>query len=529
MINVQGTRKHFRWLAAYLVHGVTGTEQERVAWTAARNLPTDDPELAATFMRATAALSQRVEQPAYHLVVSFAPEDPVDRAMAERVADRVLERLGLGEHQAIIVAHRDRPHFHVHILVNRVHPETGRAWSSWDDWRLTEELLRAEERALGLREIPSWQRAPRARDPSVPDRTLDRGPAQRSDQRQAERQTVPDRRPGQTRTRALVRDLQAYDRVVDRIREQYRAQLDASAARARGARLEQAAERARTAQASLERALARVYEDPEQAHRAYQSATGDKGVTEATRLMRERPEHFGPLAVVERDRALGLLHTTDDRPARGAVPAAATAAREAIEAARAFRQVVGELDVRRAEQAFAHELGMIYQDPGVARTGFERVAGEHGAEPAAAALRDRPGTLGAVRPFISREVAWFEEQAARAAGRGVDVIHARASVATANVQVSEARLERDQTISRAEADRAAARDAAIGRELRTLPTRAALEHRLNRVLSRLSSRELQQLRRAVTAPQFAVAMQLRGVVRDIALGREEDAEQSRER
>jgi Relaxase/Mobilisation nuclease domain len=35
--------------------------------------------------------------------------------------------LGLEEHQAIILEHTDEPHEHVHIVVNRVHPETGKA------------------------------------------------------------------------------------------------------------------------------------------------------------------------------------------------------------------------------------------------------------------------------------------------------------------------------------------------------------------------------------------------------------------
>ena len=35
--------------------------------------------------------------------------------------------LGLSGHQAVIVAHNDEPHAHVHCIVNRVDPATGRA------------------------------------------------------------------------------------------------------------------------------------------------------------------------------------------------------------------------------------------------------------------------------------------------------------------------------------------------------------------------------------------------------------------
>ncbi len=66
-------------------------------------------ELAATFMRATAARSDRIEKPVYHVVLSFDPGDAVERATMERVANRMLERLGLTEHQAVIVAHLGMP------------------------------------------------------------------------------------------------------------------------------------------------------------------------------------------------------------------------------------------------------------------------------------------------------------------------------------------------------------------------------------------------------------------------------------
>jgi len=187
----------FLRLGTYLVWGERGTEPERVAWTAARNLPTDDPELAAQLMRATAAQSARVEKPVYQIVVGFVARDPVDRELMERVADRVLERLGLSEHQAILVAHRDRPHPHVHIMVNRVHPFDGRAWNTWQDWPRARDVVLEEERRLG------WSR--------------------------------PDfgkmgRRRESEQLWALASDIRAYEQVTTLTREHYQAQVAASAA-----------------------------------------------------------------------------------------------------------------------------------------------------------------------------------------------------------------------------------------------------------------------------------------------------------
>src|SRR5258708_40097714 len=99
-------------MAAYLLGPERETGPERIEWTATRNLPTSDPELAAMVMRDTAAQNYRIQKPVYHILLTAAPEDPIDRAMMERIADRVLDRLGLTEHQALLVAHPDQPHHH---------------------------------------------------------------------------------------------------------------------------------------------------------------------------------------------------------------------------------------------------------------------------------------------------------------------------------------------------------------------------------------------------------------------------------
>lgn len=154
MIAVSSKGTSFRALASYLVRGRTGDETERVAWTAGRNLPTDDPTLAATFMRATAEANARVEKPVYHLVLSFDPRDTLDRATMERVATHVLDRIGLAEHQAILVAHQDRAHPHVHVMVNRVHPTTLKTWDLSHEYRALQRVLRATEQTFGLQVTP---------------------------------------------------------------------------------------------------------------------------------------------------------------------------------------------------------------------------------------------------------------------------------------------------------------------------------------------------------------------------------------
>lgn len=64
--------------------------------------------------------------PVMHYTLSWAPEDRVSKPQMMDAALKSLKALGLEEHQATIAAHNDKDHQHVHILVNTVHPTTGR-------------------------------------------------------------------------------------------------------------------------------------------------------------------------------------------------------------------------------------------------------------------------------------------------------------------------------------------------------------------------------------------------------------------
>lgn len=146
--------KGFLGLARYLEHGEAGEHRDRVLWVESRNLPTEDPETAARLMAAHARESVRTQRPVYHFVIAFDPGDPVDRESMRRVADAVLRKLGLEERQALIVAHNDTAHPHMHLVVNRVHPKTHVAWENSWDWPKIEKELRTQEVELGMRRVP---------------------------------------------------------------------------------------------------------------------------------------------------------------------------------------------------------------------------------------------------------------------------------------------------------------------------------------------------------------------------------------
>ena len=112
---------------------------ERVEWTETRNLATSEGERAGRIMAATAeaspelkrlagvaATGRKLEKPVCHYSLSWAKDEKPERQEMRRAAQESLKALGMERRQALIVSHRDgQPH--VHVIANRVDPESGKA------------------------------------------------------------------------------------------------------------------------------------------------------------------------------------------------------------------------------------------------------------------------------------------------------------------------------------------------------------------------------------------------------------------
>jgi len=459
---MSSSARSFGALARYLVDGRNGDNPERVAWSTSRNLPTAEPELAGKIMRATAAQNLRVDKPVYHLALSFDPTDVVDRAAMERVADRVISALRLKEHQVLIVSHGDRDHPHMHLLINRVHPETGLVWNRWQDRAVIQQVLREEEQALGLRVVTSRLTA---RQQEVPDGSAaERAPAKErgADLRSAapsQSSESPARSSTGGRFEELVTHLKTYERVAELSREHFPAEVEASAARARVSQLEEAIGRAERTGDAFRRALSQVYREPIKAQEQFSTAASEKGLEEAVRVMRERPEQMGALLTVEKSGAFGFSRAVDDSAARKAAAVAAIAGRESFEASAASHETARSVQTRRLEHTPHRETG-VTQIP-------------------------MPSRL-----LLPTHVEPKQE------------------------------LDASRTHARLSAER----ETVIRRELSGAPGAAELERKIAGLLERMSPKETRQLHKMLTAPQLAVASRVRSAVRDAVLGREAERE-----
>lgn len=180
----------FKGAAQYVLHDVgTSDSADRVAWTATLNLPTDDPDLAWRVMAATHYDAPRLKEMAgikntgrksaasvMHITLSW-PEADKDTLTPEEMtaaAEATLAYLKADDRQAIIAAHTDTKHPHIHIIVNRVSLDDGRMLSSSNNWKKVQAWALKYEQERGRIDCPQREINARLRKQGLKPRYKDR-------------------------------------------------------------------------------------------------------------------------------------------------------------------------------------------------------------------------------------------------------------------------------------------------------------------------------------------------------------------
>lgn len=143
--------RSFKGAGLYYLHDkrLAGEQErltrQRVAWTYTLNTLESDPEAVLAEMRHTARHQQLlkqmsgnrldgrpIDQAVTTIALAWSPAQSPDKAQMIETGQSFLRHMGWHEHQALFVAHNDTAHPHVHIILNRVHPETGMTLD--DNW-----------------------------------------------------------------------------------------------------------------------------------------------------------------------------------------------------------------------------------------------------------------------------------------------------------------------------------------------------------------------------------------------------------
>ena len=162
IVKVQPSRKHsssFKRLHEYLTQErdpETGELVLRGDVVLSWNLLSFDT--AAGEMQGVASLNDRCKDAVCHYELAWPPGERPTRPQWTDSAVQTLKALGYEHHQYMVVAHDDKRHFHIHIMVNKVHPVTLRAPTRYNNWLALDAAARLLEAKYGWAHTPGMTR-----------------------------------------------------------------------------------------------------------------------------------------------------------------------------------------------------------------------------------------------------------------------------------------------------------------------------------------------------------------------------------
>lgn len=173
-IDIEPENDDFAALADYIAAAKDEGEKLESLWIENCNAGDgiDDLDLAIAEVKATQALNQRAKVgKTYHLMISFRDEHPPLDVLKD-IEGEFAKALGYAEHQRIVGTHVNTDNFHMHIAINKIHPETLKAHTPLRDFKTLEEISRAMEQKHGLK--VDLGRADKLQPERRPQRALDK-------------------------------------------------------------------------------------------------------------------------------------------------------------------------------------------------------------------------------------------------------------------------------------------------------------------------------------------------------------------
>jgi hypothetical protein len=147
----------FKGACGYILHDPGQASSERVAWVMTQHLHSHPEdawfEMFDTYRNRTALKDNKT--PVLHYTLSWHANDNPSPDHMREMALASLKALGLSDHEAVISAHRDKEHHHVHVVANTVHPYSGKTaplkfskleFSRWAEAYEKEHGIHCEER-----------------------------------------------------------------------------------------------------------------------------------------------------------------------------------------------------------------------------------------------------------------------------------------------------------------------------------------------------------------------------------------------
>lgn len=172
--------RHVRDLCDYIAGPNAGDDDEKVEHRGAANMLNIDHAGQVEEMADLAETVRRSPQPVQHWIISWRQGEQPTAAQADQAIRIFMDELGLGEHQCLYALHKNTDNYHLHLALNRVHPETERVVTvnGRFDIEVAHRAIARIEHAQG------WQREARGRYLALGDGDVRRVPTLEPRERQ---------------------------------------------------------------------------------------------------------------------------------------------------------------------------------------------------------------------------------------------------------------------------------------------------------------------------------------------------------
>jgi Fe-S cluster biosynthesis and repair protein YggX len=152
-ISMQSVHKYsFAKLAAYMT--ADQGKAERVGTVQITNCHSATVEWAVREVRATQAQNTRAgADKTYHLLIGFPAGEVPSGDVLRDIEERVCMALGYGEHQRISAVHHDTDHLHLHVAINKIHPQRLTMHEPYRDYQTLGAICEKLEIEHGLQRV----------------------------------------------------------------------------------------------------------------------------------------------------------------------------------------------------------------------------------------------------------------------------------------------------------------------------------------------------------------------------------------
>jgi hypothetical protein len=145
---------NYKKLADYIAAAKEPGEKLDRFWIANCNAgeKREDLDLAIMEINAIRRMKPAIDDKSYHMIVSFRPgekEHLSDQDLKD-IAGSYASALGFGEHQYVAATHINTDNFHMHIAFNKVHPQTLKVHTPFNDYKIRDRVSRQLEKKYGL-------------------------------------------------------------------------------------------------------------------------------------------------------------------------------------------------------------------------------------------------------------------------------------------------------------------------------------------------------------------------------------------